>query len=124
MRFFAKIEDDQLVSRVITISDETIDPIAFIADELGLLGTWLETWESGGGRKTFASAGMTYSAALDAFIPSRPFGSWILNESTAQWEAPIACPENGLVYYWNEEALDWTECVEPEIKEIVEEENA
>ena len=46
-------------------------------------------------------------ATLDAFIPPQPYTSWLLNEDTCQWEAPIPYPEDGLIYEWNQELGDW-----------------
>jgi hypothetical protein len=57
-------------------------------------------------RKNYAGIGYTYDETRDAFIPPKPFNSWILNESTCLWEAPIAKPDNKL-YTWNEESLSW-----------------
>ena len=51
--------------------------------------------------------GYTYDAERDAFIPPKPFDSWVLNEETARWEAPVAYPTDGLTYSWNEDELAW-----------------
>jgi hypothetical protein len=58
-------------------------------------------------RKNHASIGYIYDQVRDAFIPKKPYESWILNESTCQWEAPIAYPTDNNVYRWNEEILNW-----------------
>ena len=58
-------------------------------------------------RKNHASIGYTYDEDRDAFIPPKPFNSWILNESTCNWEAPVAMPSNGNEYKWNESNLTW-----------------
>jgi hypothetical protein len=58
-------------------------------------------------RKNHASIGMTYDEDRDAFIPKKPFNSWILNETTCQWEAPIVKPDNGQKYSWNETIQNW-----------------
>jgi hypothetical protein len=65
-------------------------------------------------RKNHAGIGMTYDETIDAFIPQKPYNSWILNETTCNWEAPIARPEltqeqidNKNYYKWNEEILNW-----------------
>ena len=62
---------------------------------------------TGGFRKNYAGIGFRYDSDLDAFIAPKPFDSWLLNEETAQWEAPIAYPTDGLTYSWNEEVGDW-----------------
>jgi len=58
-------------------------------------------------RKNHAGIGYTYDEERDAFIPSKPFNSWILNEDTCQWEAPISKPDNDNFYVWNEETQQW-----------------
>ena len=64
-------------------------------------------------RKNHAGIGYTYDEDKDAFIPKQPYNSWTLNESTCQWEAPIAKPdsESGEMYQWNEETTSWDEIV-------------
>ena len=64
-------------------------------------------------RKNHAGKGFTYDEDRDAFIPKQPYNSWTLNESTCQWEAPIAKPdsESGEMYQWNEETTSWDEIV-------------
>jgi hypothetical protein len=58
-------------------------------------------------RYNFAGIGFTYDEERDAFIPSKPFGSWVLNESTCQWQPPVAYPTDGLTYSWNENTIQW-----------------
>ena len=58
-------------------------------------------------RKNHAGIGYTYDETRDAFIPKKPFNSWILNEDTCLWEAPVARPENDNMYSWNESTLTW-----------------
>jgi hypothetical protein len=58
-------------------------------------------------RKNFAGIGMTYDENRDAFIPNKPFNSWILNETTCNWEAPSAIPQDDFQYIWNEQTLSW-----------------
>ena len=64
-------------------------------------------------RKNYAGIGYTYDETRDAFIPPKPFDSWILNEETCLWEAPIPYPNDGLTYTWDEESGDWLEVQEP-----------
>ena len=69
-----------------------------------------ETGEPDGGvalRKNYAGVGFTYDAAKDAFIPPQPYNSWNLNEETCLWEAPVAYPEDGNMYTWNEDTTNW-----------------
>ena len=58
-------------------------------------------------RKNYAGIGFTYDYARDAFIPPKPFNSWVLNEDTCQWEAPVALPDTENRYTWNEETTQW-----------------
>jgi len=58
-------------------------------------------------RKNYAGIGFSYDAQLDAFIPPKPFDSWLLDEETCQWQAPVSYPTDGFTYYWNESELDW-----------------
>ena len=62
-------------------------------------------------RKNFAGIGFTYDEDRDAFIPKKPYNSWILNEDTCFWEAPITKPttelENNQYYFWNESIINW-----------------
>ena len=58
-------------------------------------------------RKTYAGIGFSYDQTKDAFIPPKPFNSWILNEETCLWEAPVALPDTENRYNWNEETQQW-----------------
>lgn len=58
-------------------------------------------------RKNYAGIGYTYDSVRDAFIPPKPFASWILNEDSCLWEAPVPYPTDNLVYAWDEESLTW-----------------
>ena len=60
-------------------------------------------------RKNYAGIGYTYDYARDAFIPPKPYPSWTLNSNTCLWEAPVAYPEDGKLYIWNEENQNWVE---------------
>lgn len=58
-------------------------------------------------RKNYAGIGYSYDPVRDAFIPPKPYDSWILNEDSCLWEAPVPYPTDGNEYYWNEETLNW-----------------
>ena len=58
-------------------------------------------------RKNYAGLGYTYDEARDAFIPPQPYSSWVLNESTCLWEAPVPYPDDNQMYLWNEETQQW-----------------
>ncbi|NDF98322.1 MAG: hypothetical protein EB101_05245 [Chitinophagia bacterium] len=94
----------------------------FLADDLGLGGTWKKTsYNTQGGvhalggtpyRKNYAGIGYKYDAARDAFIPPKPFNSWVLNDDTCLWEAPVAYPTDGKMYTWDEASTSWVEVTE------------
>jgi hypothetical protein len=69
--------------------------------------TCKRTSYNGNMRKNYAGIGYTYNAELDAFVSPKPFDSWILNEETATWDAPVAYPEGEGNYIWNEETTSW-----------------
>lgn len=58
-------------------------------------------------RKNYAGIGYTYDAQRDAFIPPKPFASWVLNEDTCLWDPPVVYPDDGKLYTWNEETGSW-----------------
>jgi len=118
MAHFAEIDENNIVIRVLVTDNN--DPngdegYQWLLDNLG--GTWLKTSYNTRGdehilggnplRKNFANIGFTYDAELDAFIPPKPFESWLLNENTGLWEAPVAKPDDGKRYYWNEKIQNW-----------------
>lgn len=60
-------------------------------------------------RKNYAGVGMIYDKQRDAFYPKQPYKSWVLNEDKCLWEAPVAYPDDGNIYIWDEENLNWKE---------------
>ena len=58
-------------------------------------------------RKNYAGIGYTYDVSRDAFIPPKPFASWVLNEATANWDAPVPMPTDGKMYRWDESTIQW-----------------
>lgn len=117
---YAEIDNSGTVLRVLVVSDEQdARGQEFLADDLGLGGTWKKTsYNTQGGvhtlggtpfRKNYAGVGYTYDAGRDAFIPPKPFASWTLNETTCLWDAPVAYPNDGKIYTWNEDNLSWDE---------------
>lgn len=116
MAYFAQLDENNTVINVISISNDVCpDPapdneqlgIDYIVDTLGLVGTWRQTSFHSSFRKNYASVGGTYSSDLDAFIPPQPYPSWILNETSCQWEAPVPMPPGPTFYYWDESAQEW-----------------
>jgi hypothetical protein len=110
MAHFAEIDKNGIVLRVLVVSDEQEHRGQdFLASDLGLGGTWVQTSYNARIRKNYAGVGARYDSELDAFIPPKAFDSWILNKETCQWEAPVPRPDSidGEIWNWNEEKLEW-----------------
>lgn len=121
MAHFAEINNENQVLRVIVVGDNDCkDQNGQESEEIGiqfcksLLGeetNWKQTSYNKNIRKNYAAVGYFYDEAKDAFIPPRPFESWILNENTCLWEPPVAIPsqEEGkfIPYVWSEEKQNW-----------------
>lgn len=110
MSHWAEIDSDNKVIRVL-VGDNN-DPAGdegyqWLIDNLG--GTWIKTSYNNKIRKNFAGPGMSYDSTRDAFIAPKPYESWILDEEVCQWKAPIARPQNGNYYDWDEETISWKE---------------
>lgn len=118
MRYFAKIELDNLVSQVITLSDDISNPEEYL-QSLGVDGIWIETWQDGGVRKNFAANGATYDAKLDVFIPKKmqDESDFILDTNTYKWVPPIPYPNDGKEYGWDYLHGSWAEVVLPPAEE-------
>lgn len=115
MAHAAEIDENGIVLRVLVVNDEQEHRIQdHLANDLGLGGTWIQTSFNGRIRKNYAGIGFKYDAEKDAFIPPKPFQSWILNEDTCLWEPPVAYPTDGKFYIWNEEVTNWTEEAMPD----------
>lgn len=117
MAHFAEINNEGIVQRVIVVNNsDCLDEngqeseavgASFCHDLLG--GIWKQTSYNANIRKNYAGIGYTYNEELDAFIPPKPFSKWILNEETAQWEAPIPHPNDDKSYNWNDDEGIWEE---------------
>ena len=104
MSHFAKIDNNNLVTEVIVAEKNFINS-GLVGDEF----LWVQTSYSGSFRKNFAGVGGTYDKTRDAFIPPKPYASWTLDETTCQWKAPVAKPDDDKVYEWNEATTNWKE---------------
>jgi hypothetical protein len=102
-----------IVDQVIVIDEETL-----ALGHWGDPSEWKQTsYRTQGGqhpegkpfRFNYAGLGYSYDATRDAFIPPKPFASWLLNETTCLWEAPTPMPTDGKMYTWNEETTSWVE---------------
>jgi hypothetical protein len=135
MATFAKLNSENIVEQVISVhNNELLDNgieseqkgIQFLKSLYGQDTNWKQTsYNTRGGkhylsdnsglsdtqnkafRKNHAGINYTYDETRDAFIPPKPFNSWILNEDTCFWIPPVARPDNGALYKWNETALSW-----------------
>jgi len=99
---------EEVSNDIATIEQNGID---FLNNLYGSRDVWKQTFINGSQRKNYAGVGYTYDESRDAFIPKQPFNSWTLNEDTCQWEAPVAYPDDGKRYNWNEEITNWEEVV-------------
>jgi hypothetical protein len=107
MAHFAEIDANNVVQRVIVVpNSEEANGAAWCASLLG--GTWLQTSYNATIRKNFAGVGFTYDPDLDAFIPPRPYPSWMLDEATCTWESPEPIPPGG-PWKWDGDNLEWVQ---------------
>ena len=128
MAHFAKLGVGNIVEQVVVVSNDVATTeqagVEFLQNLYGTRDVWKQTsYNTIGGehktggtpfRKNYAGVGYTYDQTRDAFIPPKPFNSWILNETTCVWEAPVTRPEiteqqlqDGSKYVWNEENQTW-----------------
>jgi hypothetical protein len=119
---FAKIENNVVTQVIVVANKDTADANGVEKEYIGAAfceklfgGTWKQTSYNGTIRKNYAGVGYTYNADIDAFVPPQPYASWILNNETAQWEAPVPMPEDAgtgeppKMYSWDEATTSWKE---------------
>ena len=125
MAHYAKVVDG-IVTQVIVAEAEFFD--SFVDSSPG---TWVQTsYNTRGGkhyepnsdtessdqakalRKNYAGIGYSYDTAKDAFIPPKPYDSWVLNVTTCLWDSPVAYPSDGKNYMWDESSTSWKEVTE------------
>ena len=117
MAHFAQLDENNVVTQVIVVANsDTADASGVEKEHIGAAfcerlfgGTWKQTSYNGNKRKNYAGIGYTYNADIDAFVPPKPYASWVLNETTAQWEAPVVMPDDGGRYTWDEDNQAWVE---------------
>jgi hypothetical protein len=121
MAHFAQLDDNNIVTQVIVVANtDTADATGVEKESIGIAfcerllgGTWKQTSYNGNMRKNYAGLGYSFDAERDAFIPPKPFNSWVLDEETCLWNAPVAMPEDAgtgdppIRYTWNEETTSW-----------------
>ena len=121
MAYFAKLGTGNIIEQVISINNSVItDANGVEQEQLGVdfinklyntRDVWKQTSYNKTFRKNYAGIGFQYDQTRDAFIPPKPFNSWILNEDTCLWNAPVAMPttelEDNQYYSWNESIVNW-----------------
>jgi hypothetical protein len=121
MAYFAKLGTGNIIEQVISINNSVItDSNGVEQEQLGVdfinklyntRDVWKQTSYNRTFRKNYAGIGYQYDQTRDAFIPPKPFNSWILNEDTCNWNAPVAIPttklEDNQDYSWNESIVNW-----------------
>jgi len=117
MAHFAKLDENNVVLEVNVVnniemlaadgSESEVMGIAFLIRWSGGYSNWKQTSYNSKIRKNYAGIGYTYDATRDAFIPPKPFSSWVLNEDTCLWEPPVPFPNDGQRYYWDEATTSW-----------------
>lgn len=122
MAHYAFLDENNIVTEVITgrNEDEVVDGISDWEQYYGSLRgqRCVRTSYNGNIRKNYAGIGYTYDEDRDAFIAPKPFESWLLDEETCRWVAPIPYPADGVMYRWNEELGDWEAVVFPMQSEL------
>jgi hypothetical protein len=114
MAHFAELDADNIVVRVLVVPNEQENRgHDYLATDLGLGGTWVQTSYNATIRKNYAGIGYTFDSGRDAFIPPKPYASWTLNEDTCNWEAPVAYPDDEKMYTWDEATTSWVEVEVP-----------
>jgi hypothetical protein len=115
MAHFAEIDENNIVLRVLVLDNSLEENGAdFLANELGLGGTWVQTSYNSNFRGVFAGIGFAYNVDEDIFVIPQPYPSWTREGSF--WNAPIEYPTDGAKYTWNEENQTWDELNETILK--------
>jgi hypothetical protein len=119
MAYFAQIDDNNIVIQVIRVNDSDCQNSDGFEDEnvgidfckslIGQETNWKQTSYNAKIRKHYAGIGYIYDEENDVFYAPQPYASWILNETTFIWEAPIAVPTDNKIYEWNEANEEWDE---------------
>ena len=117
MAHFAQLDKNNTVLQVIVVNNsDCLGANGQESEETGIAfcqmlfgGVWKQTSYNATFRKNYAGIGYTYDPQRDAFIPPQPFPSWVLNEDTCLWDAPVPMPQDGKRYTWDEATLSWLE---------------
>lgn len=118
---FVRLENNVVVQGIVVSDKDTADEHGVEKEEIGIAfcsnllgGTWKQTSYNARIRKNYAGIGYTYDETLDAFVPPKPFASWVLDEDKAQWKAPVDYPTEEGRFSWNESTLTWDLIAEAE----------
>jgi hypothetical protein len=118
MAHFAQLDENNMVTQVIVVHNNELmhdgveqeaKGVAFCQSLFGAQTNWKQTSYNGNMRKNYAGVGYTYDAVRDAFIAPKPYPSWVLDEATCQWGAPVPMPQDGKIYRWDEPTVSWIE---------------
>lgn len=123
MAHFAKLDENNVVTDVVVVGNkQTRDADGVEREEIGVEfcrrlfggGSWKQTSYNASFRKNYAGIGFTYDPSMDAFIPPKPYESWILESETAKWVPPIPKPDDhcDCWYEWDEATVSWVEPVD------------
>ena len=123
MAHFAELDSNNKVLRVIVVGNDDCKTqsgkesekvgIAFCKSLFGPDTKWVQTSYNGSMRGKYADIGDTYDSEADRFIPPSPFPSWVFDEDSYAWIAPVQYPEDGLVYKWDEATTSWVQATSP-----------
>ena len=118
MDYYAFLDENNVVTEVIGGKDQGSENTDWEQWYGEFRGQVCKRSRTDGFRKNYAGIGYTYDNTRDAFIPPQPFPSWTLNEETCQWGAPVAMPDDGQRYTWDEETVAWVLIKEPTQSEV------
>ena len=123
MAHFAQLDENNLVIQVIVVANqECLDENGLESEAVGIAfcqslfgGVWKQTSYNASFRKNYAGEGFVYDPNLNAFIAPKPYESWLLDETSCQWKAPVPYPADGKPYYWDESKKLWEESLQPQV---------
>ena len=111
MAHFAKLGIGNIITTIEVVHNDIATTeqagVDFLNNLYNSRDVWKQTSYNGNIRKNFAGIGYSYDQTRDAFIPKKPYNSWVLNETTCLWEAPVALPDTENRYNWNETNQTW-----------------
>jgi hypothetical protein len=116
MAHFVELDQTNTVKRCLVVNDDYILQNGIEVEQLGIdhlksvYGEdtiWKQTSYNNNMRVRFGRVGYTYDETLDAFVPTKPYPSWVLNQTTVDWEPPLPRPDDENAYTWNEETVSW-----------------